>query len=57
MGELPDAADTDAASSLLVRRKRPIGGPMNMEEMKLNKAMLNEIANLKRKEKLSVDAS
>lgn len=54
MGYTPDS--TLATSSVLssaVKRKNMIGGPMNKEEIKLNKELLKKISRFKKQTRLS----
>ena len=52
MGELPvpqDFAGSIDASSISKKKKKPvIGGPMNLEEQRMNKDILREISQMKK---------
>ena len=54
-----DTASVKAATSVIGKAKRGknIGGPMNLEEIRMNKGLLKEIAAMKKQEKMSMGKS
>ena len=56
MGELPqkDGAPS-VADSIRKRRGKAAGGPMNIEELRMNKGLLKEVSKMKRQYNTSVD--
>lgn len=49
----PETGSPSVASVPRRKRQGQIGGPMTAEELRLNKSLLQEISNMKKKERLS----